>query len=450
MGYYQRHILLFRYAGPTLLFLFICQVTGLWNAYADEVVLTNGDRISGRLISLSQKTVRISTPHSGIIETTREHIQQLETDNPVIVTLLSGERVIGRIGSATDGKAMVIHSSTLGKRTLSLKTVASIEPCLPYENITIEKNLSARLHDLHGKGSDTVESLEDNVEKSAEFATKPKPIGPEPEDKDDIRKLFLRQSSVLLNAGEAEVEIRLDYLANRLAAAIYNARFRQFQLPIGFRIGIIERVEGSVSIPFTYAYQEISFAEDSVTEETYGIGDTLLGLNFEIFRETASCPDITTVLRIRAPTGEKPKKEELSTGSGHWAGSLGFQFTKTADPVVLFWGIRYTYEYPANHFLNDGFYEVQPGDTIDYNFGFGFAVNEKISLSAQVLGGYQWETKTDGNRRSGTSGEPVSLRSALTYRVSRKTYFEPSLTMGLNDESPDFVIGFAVTRRFGN
>lgn len=473
MGYYRRHSRLFRYAGPAFLCLFIGLGTGLLNVYADEVILSNGDRVSGRLISLSPKTICISTPHSGIIETDREHLLQLKTDNPVMVKLLSGERVIGRIRSA-EGEGIVIHSTVLGECVLSLTAVASMEPCLPHENIhrdisragareifdvagsnpsrsaNEQNELSAQLQEFRGKGADTVKPPGDADEKPAQAAAQPRSIGQRPQEEEDIRRIFLRQSSVLLRPGEKEFEVRFDYLANQLPAAVYNARFRHFQLPLGFRIGIMEGLEGSVSIPFTHAEQEIFLFPGSVTRKTTGIGDTSLGINYEIFRETARRPDITTTLRIRAPTGDEPDEEGLSTGSGHWAGSLGLQFIKTTDPVVLFWGIRYTHEFPATHFFNDGVYEVRPGDTVDYNFGFGFAVNGYVSLSAQVLGAYQWETSVDGHRLTGTSGEPVSLRSALTYRVSRETYIEPSLTMGLNDETPDFILGIAATRRFGN
>ena len=72
MGYYRRQIKLFKYAGLAFLFLLIFPGIGLWNAYADELILTNGDRISGSLISLSQDAVRISTSHSGVLEIDRD------------------------------------------------------------------------------------------------------------------------------------------------------------------------------------------------------------------------------------------------------------------------------------------------------------------------------------------------------------------------------------------
>ena len=105
-------------------------------------------------------------------------------------------------------------------------------------------------------------------------------------------------------------------------------------------------------------------------------------------------------------------------------------------------------QFAARHFYNDGSHNVQPGETIGYNFGFGFAVNENVSLSSQVSGSYQWETQSDGTTVSGSSSEPVSLRAALTYRISKKSYIEPSVTIGFNNDTPNFVIGLSATRRF--
>ena len=361
----------------------------------------------------------------------------------MVVELITGERVIGRIES--DGeKTITVHSSTLGDRVLSLTTVASIEAYLPDQN-----NLSAELQDIRGKGPETSAASEKTSEESPETG-QPKPIGSKPEDEEDIRKIFLRQTTVLLRPGVKEFEVDLTYLSNQFSAAIYNARFRQVQVPLAFRIGIVDGLEGSVAMPLIYSKQEISFAQESTTQDTTGIGDTLFGVNYEILKETARWPDITTVLRVRAPTGDVPNEEDLSTGSGNWAGSFGFQFTKTTDPIVLFWGLLYTHAWSTSYFFNDAVYDVQPGDEIDYNFGFGFAVNEDVSLSAEVLGGYQWETELNGQKASGTSTEPVSLRGALTYRLSRNSYLEPFLRMGLNNEAPDFIIGVATTHRFGN
>ena len=437
-------------SGFILLVCFICILSGIFSARADEVTLTNGDRISGKLISLSQKTVHFSTQHFGIVETDTEYLQQLETDKPMIVKLLSGECVIGRIGPGS-GKTIVIQSSSIGDCVLSLTAIESIEPVSSSGKTgEEEENQLANLEKIRGKGSETLRPTDNADNKSANSRDQPGTIGQKPQDEEDIRRFFLRKSSILLNSGEMEAEVDFNYLGNQLPSTIVNLKFHQFQIPMSFRMGILNRMEGFLSLPFLYSRQEVTFADESTSQRSTGIGDLSFGINYQIFSETAFWPDIIESFKIRAPTGEKPGEQGLSEGSGHWAGSFGLQFIKTVDPVVLFWGMGYSHDLPARHFFNDGTYDVQPGDFIDYNFGFGFAVNHNISLSGQVLGEYQWETKTDGIEIPGSSSEPVSLRSALTYRISKGMFIEPSLTIGLNDNTPDFIIGIAATRRLGN
>jgi hypothetical protein len=278
---------------------------------------------------------------------------------------------------------------------------------------------------------------------------KPKPIGQKPEDESDIRKIFLRQSTVLLRPGQLEVEAGAGYLRNQSITAILNAKFRQLRVPLSARIGLFNRAEGYVTVPVSYARSDLSFADSGISNHDFGIGDATAGLNYEIMRETASRPDIIASAGLQAPTGSKPNEAGLSLGSGHWGASFGVQFIKTVDPVALFWGINYAHQFDARYFLSDDFHLVNPGEAAGYNFGFGFAANENVSLSAQIIGSYQSSTKADNVKVFGSSNEPVSLRSALTYRYSRGTYIEPSVIIGLDDDTSDFVLGISLTHRFG-
>jgi hypothetical protein len=450
--------------------IIFCLGIGLQQARADQLFLTNGDRISGSIITFSTTGVQISTPHSGNIHIERQYIQKVATDNRVVVELVSGERIIGRIEPG-EGITVVIQSKVLGNRPVALEAVKAIHPLSPDEPSQVkaapdtlpstpktsddksdrdnDKNLlSAQLQDVRGKGSESSNAADTPAVKSKEEIGQPKPIGQKPEDEEDIRKIFLRQNTVLLRPRQAEIEGGLTYLGNQSVSSVANFKFRQFQLPLTLRVGLLDRIEGFVAMPFAYSQQELSFADSSTKKDKTGIGDATAGLNFEIIQESARWPELITVLRVRAPTGDQPNAEGLSLGSGHWAGAVGLQFIKSVDPVVLFWGIQYTHEFASQHFYNDGSHNVQPGETIGYNFGFGFAVNENVSLSAQVSGSYQWETQSDGRTIPGSSTEPVSLRAALTYRISKKSYIEPSVTFGFNNDTPNFIIGLSATRRF--
>ena len=288
----------------------------------------------------------------------------------------------------------------------------------------------------------------DQVPQPAE-TQKPKPIGQKPEDEVDIRKIFLRQSTVLLRPGQLEVEASISYLNNQAVSPILNARFRQLDIPLSARIGLFDRAEGYLTVPVAYAHRTMSFAGSGVSHQESGIGDISAGINYEIMRETAKWPDIIASARVAVPTGSKPNELGLSLGSGHWASSFGVQFIKTVDPVALFWGLNYTHQFEARYFFNDDYHSVNSGEIVGYNFGFGFAANENVSLSAQIIGSYQSSAKADGVNAFGSSSEPVSFRSALTYRYSKNTYIEPSVAIGLDDDTADFALGISLTRRFG-
>jgi hypothetical protein len=304
------------------------------------------------------------------------------------------------------------------------------------------------LSSVAGKGTASSIASDNQAVKPAE-TQKPKPIGQKPEDETDIRKIFLRQTSVLLRPGQIEIEAAPNYTRNQSVSPLLNAKLRQFRMPFAARIGLFNRAEMHVTVPAVYVYQEFAFADNAVSRREFGIGDVSAGLNYEIARETDRWPDIIAFVDVGAPTGSKPNEEGLSLGSGHWEASFGAQFIKTVDPVALFGGVYYAHQFESRYFVNDAVQAVNPGEIAGYNFGFGFAVNENVSLSAQILGSYQSNAKADRATVFGSSSEPVSLRSALTYRCSKGTYIEPSVVIGLDDETSDFILGISLTHRFG-
>jgi len=275
-----------------------------------------------------------------------------------------------------------------------------------------------------------------------------KPIGQKPEDQEDVRKLFLRQSSVLLKPGEAEAEVDFTY-KRKLDEVFGLMRYtvREFLIPLSLRCGLFERAEAFVSVPLEYAQKEVNYLGEVDRRDHTGIGDTSAGLKYLLFRETNRRPDIIVSLGFIAPSGPGPYKDanDVPIGSGHWAITPGIQFVKTYDPVVLFGGIDYTHQFARHGFGQ----EVQPGETISYNFGMGFAINQDVSVSTQLLGSFQSETRLHGKNVPGSSREPVAVRLALTNRWNKDLYVEPSVTFGIDTDHPDFALGIGLVYRFG-
>ena len=391
----------------------------------------------------------METSAAGLIEIQWRYVEQLRTDEARVVELLSGERITGHI-RAGPGKTVMIRSPLLGELRVSLENINAILALQQSDDGSHDPptgETTGPLSLVRGRGTGPPPLIPQRPETPA--TQEPRPIGQKPEDAEDIRLIFLRQSTVLLRPGQTEVETAMNYQHTQSVSAIFNARFRQFQLPLAVRVGLFNRAETFVTVPAAYVRRDLAFADSVVSSTEGGFGDLTAGFNYEVRRESAGGPDIIASIGVGIPTGSKPDERGLSLGTAHRTATAGVQFIKITDPVALFGGIRFEHQFPARYFLGDAVHDVEPGQTGGYNFGFGFAVNENISLSAQVIGSYQTDTRADSEHVPGSSREPVSLRTALTYQYSRGTYVEPSIAVGLNEDTPDFALGVSLTHRFG-
>ena len=107
-----------------------------------------------------------------------------------------------------------------------------------------------------------------------------------------------------------------------------------------------------------------------------------------------------------APTGGDPFTAAVglaptapSLGQGFWSVSGSLLCIKPYDPIVFFYGIG-TERFFEREFLG---LEIRPGAQYTYNFGVGFAVNERVTLSTRFNGAYVEELEVNGERRFGTN-----------------------------------------------
>ena len=91
---------------------------------------------------------------------------------------------------------------------------------------------------------------------------------------------------------------------------------------------------------------------------------------------------------------------------------------------------------------------MNPGESFDYSFGVGYAINDRFTLSTVFVGNFQAVTEVDGVGLPLSRQEPMSLRFALTSTWNPRHIVEPFLIVGLTDDAPEATIGFNITRRF--
>jgi opacity protein-like surface antigen len=271
-------------------------------------------------------------------------------------------------------------------------------------------------------------------------------IGERPEDEADIRKLFLRQSSVLLPPGRAELEVGAQYQRSRNDSTVLNSLSRQALLTLGGRVGLAERWQGFFNLPLSYASQQFSFGQEESVTRRSGLGDVNAGVNYQLLREGSALPDVVALAGLSAPTGRSPYADGgsgVALGAGHWSANLGVQLIKTTDPVAIYGGIGLT-----QHFARNGLgRRIKPGNAFGYNLGLSFAINDTVSVSGEFVGSAQATTREDDVRMIGTSREPMQFRSGMIYRVAKDWYLAPTISYGLNRDAPDVTLGVSSSHR---
>lgn len=438
---------------------------------ADTIQLTNGDRLSGTLQRIDQSDCIFSTAYQSEVRIPRELIQYLKTDQVVSISLISGEKINGRVDFQFDSDKLQVSSSRFGLIRIGVDEFQSIS-AQPEADNTLVRAEDEELAVLHAKGDDGAPAT--NSENTAK-------VGEEQaaeQEEEKIQQVFLRASGILLQPGQQQVEVSMNYVrdeqnlnANLITASgvlSSDTRIRSFLFPIIGRFGLLPDLEGFVTVPLQHQEQDITviarrallisqgkgqpvipeFGDITRIDDSsssFGIGDIQAGLKYALHRDDGTLPEIVAQLDFRAPTGQVRNPAlttATSSGSGQWAAGLGVNLIKSFDPVVLFGTLRYEYDI----FNRTAGTRFGSWSKIDYSMGFGFSVNDVLTLIGQYQGGYLAERKID--ELTVLEREIASLRSGFTYKIAKNQYIEPSVTFGLNQVTPDTIVRLSYNRSF--
>ena len=101
-------------------------------AYADEVVLINGDRLTGKVISAGGGKLKVGTALAGEVTVDLANVRSFSTDEPIELHLTDGTVLKQRVESTDeDGSAVRTTAGILGPQTLPLASIAQINPPPP-------------------------------------------------------------------------------------------------------------------------------------------------------------------------------------------------------------------------------------------------------------------------------------------------------------------------------
>ena len=95
----------------------------LSTAWADQVVMKNGDRVTGTIIKQDGKTITVKTDNFGIVNAPWDQVASLKSDQPVNLVLKDGKTLVGTV-APSEGKVEVTTKDT--KLDVSPGEVATI------------------------------------------------------------------------------------------------------------------------------------------------------------------------------------------------------------------------------------------------------------------------------------------------------------------------------------
>jgi hypothetical protein len=238
---------------------------------------------------------------------------------------------------------------------------------------------------------------------------------------------------------------------------------------LSFRYGITSRLEGEIKVPYVYRTDSSTTQSQTVDQngnpvvttnvfsaDGHGIGDVDFGLRYQVNQPTSNGAYFIAGVRAKSNTGKDPFEvntdpttklpTEQPTGSGFWGIQPSLTVIFPSDPAVFFGSISYMYNIPRDI---AGTGRVDPGDIVGFNFGMGFALNEKISLSVGYDHSVVGRVTVNDQLLEGTLISQVgTLLIGYSYKYNDKTSINVSLGAGLTQAAPDVQIGIRVPFNF--
>ncbi len=314
------------------------------------------------------------------------------------------------------------------------------------------------------------------------------PVGRPPEKKpvkkeyEEIEAIF-RQQGVLTPKNTLIIEPSFQYVYSSSTRVVINGYTilpaitiglidvrsvnRNTYIPaLSLRYGITNRLELNAYAPYVFrddsAAIPVEVSGSTIPEQRVfnadgnHIGDVQFGLRYQFNMPPGGGPIFIGGLLAKADTGKDPfhvattdfagqqVETELPTGTGFWALQPSLSVIVPSDPVVFFGSVNYLYNFSSNQPVGttaEGTTvtaKVEPGDTFGFNFGMGFAMNEKTSFSVGYEHYIIGKTKVAGQFPPAAQTTTLgSLLFGASYKLGTNVNLNFSLQAGITEAAPD-------------
>lgn len=142
--------------------LSLCAMT----AQADEIILKNGDKISGTVLNKSGKMLEIKTPYADKVTIQWDAIQTLKSDKPMTVILKDKQELTGNAQASADGTMIVQSNGVYNTQPIPLENVTEINKKYFSGQINVGGGLSdgnTTRQAYHGDADVTLRGRDDKV-----------------------------------------------------------------------------------------------------------------------------------------------------------------------------------------------------------------------------------------------------------------------------------------------
>ena len=249
------------------------------------------------------------------------------------------------------------------------------------------------------------------------------------------------------------------------------------------RYGLSNRLELETKVPYLYRNDSTvsrEFGAGSDSDRVFNtsgksLGDVEIAARYQLNQGGGSWPYMIGSFRMKSRTGKDPFEVvtdcvtrcvgttsgtglplELPTGSGFYSVQPGLTWLFPTDPAVFFGGFSYTHSFKRSNLSRQvlsGQFEsigtVAPGDVVGLNFGMGLALNEKTSLSLGIELNSVDRTRQNGVPVLGSvRTQLASLLMGYSYRQSKETTFNLSVSAGLTQDTPDLSVNIRIPFSF--
>ncbi len=238
---------------------------------------------------------------------------------------------------------------------------------------------------------------------------------------------------------------------------------------VSARYQLTDRLEIEGRLPWVYRSDRVTTlvaAGGSATQTSEltgsGIGDAEVSARYQLNNGASGLPIFVASARYKADTGvgsfdvardNAGVATELATGSGFWGVQGGVSMLYATDPAVIFASASYLYNAPRDIGKQVGsanIGEVDPGDSVSFGLGFGFALNDRFSYSLSYAHSTIFETETEINNSPQTSTmlQVGVLQLGLSYRLNDRVNLSTSFDVGVTEDAPDVRVSFRTPFRF--